>query len=84
MKRTQLYLPDSTWKTLDIRARQSGTSISELVRQAVGEKYGESPASRRQVMMAVVGICKDRKNLPDSITYVRQLRKGKRLRRLAF
>ena len=23
MKRTQLYLPDSTWKALDIRARQS-------------------------------------------------------------
>jgi ribbon-helix-helix CopG family protein len=83
MKRTQLYLNEDIWKTLHVRARQSGTSISELVRQAVREKYGRSPASRQQAMMAVVGIWKDREDLPDSTTYVRHLRKGKRLRRIA-
>jgi len=82
MKRTQLYLNETIWKSLHIRARQSGTSISELVRQAVREKYGRSPDSRQQAMMAVVGIWKDREDLPDSNTYVRQLRKGKRLRRI--
>ena len=82
MKRTQLYLNESIWKALHVRARQSGTSISELVRQAVREKYGRSQASRQQAMMAVVGIRKDREDLPDSATYIRQLRKGKRLRRL--
>jgi hypothetical protein len=83
MKRTQLYLDESIWKSLHVRARQSGTSISELVRQAVREKYGRSPASRQQAMMAVVGIWKDREDLPNSTTYVRQLRKGTRLRRIA-
>ena len=83
MKRTQLYLNESIWKALHVRARQSHTSISELVRDAIREKYGRSPASRQQAMMAVVGIRKDREDLPDSTTYIRQLRKGKRSRRLA-
>jgi hypothetical protein len=83
MKRTQLYLHENVWKALHVRARQSGTSISELVRQAVREKYGKSPAGRKQSMLALVGIWKDREDLPDSTAYVRQLRKGKRLRRIA-
>jgi hypothetical protein len=83
MRRTQLYLHEDVWKALHIRSRQQRTTISELVRQAVREKYGSSPAGRRQAMQAVVGLWKDRDDLPDSETYVRRLRKGKRLRRLA-
>jgi hypothetical protein len=82
MKRTQLYLNEDIWKALHIRSRQQGTSISELVRQAVRDKYGSSPARRRQAMQALVGMWKDRQDLPDSTTYVRRLRKGKRLRRI--
>ena len=82
MKRTQLYLNEDIWKALHIRSRQQGTSISELVRQAVRDKYGSSPARRRQAMQALVGIWKDRKDVPDSTTYVRRLRKGTRLRRI--
>jgi len=82
MKRTQLYLNEDIWKALHIRSRQQGTSISELVRQAVRDKYGSSPARRRQAMQALVGMWKDRKDLPDSTTYIRRLRKGKRLRRI--
>lgn len=82
MKRTQLYLNENIWKALHIRSRQQGTSISELVRQAVRDKYGSSPAGRRQAMQAVVGMWKDREDLPDTRTYVRQLRKGKRLKRV--
>jgi len=83
MKRTQLYLHEDIWKVLHIRSRQQRTSISDLVRQAVREKYGSSPVDRRQAMQALVGMWKDRKNLPDSTAYVRRLRKGKRLRRMA-
>ncbi len=83
MKRTQLYLHEDIWKALHVRSQQQGTSISELVRQAVRDKYGSSPARRRQAMQAFVGIWKDRKDLPDSTAYVRQLRKGKRLRRIS-
>lgn len=83
MKRTQLYLNEDIWKALHIRARQRKTSISELVRQAVREKYGRSAADRREAMQALVGIWKDRQDLADSEQYVRRLRKGKRLRRIA-
>ena len=82
MKRTQLYLNEDIWKALHVRSRQQGTSISELVRQAVRDKYGSSPASRRQTMQALVGLWKDRKDLPDSTAYVRRLRKGNRLKRI--
>jgi hypothetical protein len=83
MKRTQLYLHDDIWKALHIRSRQQGTSISELVRQAVRDKYGRSPAGRRHAMQALVGLWKDRRDLPDSTVYVRRLRKGSRLKRIA-
>jgi hypothetical protein len=83
MKRTQLYLNEDIWKTLHIRSRQQGTTISELVRQAVCDKYGSSRGGRRQAMQALVGLWRNRKDLPDSETYVRRLRKGKRLRRIA-
>jgi hypothetical protein len=83
MKRTQLYLNEDLWKALHIRARQNRTSISELVRHAVREKYGMPPAGRQQAMQALVGLWKERKDLPDSTVHVRRLRKGKRLRRLA-
>jgi macrodomain Ter protein organizer (MatP/YcbG family) len=82
MKRTQLYLNEDIWKALHIRARQRKTTISELVRQAVREKYGNSSADRKQAMQAMVGLWKDRKDLPDTQQYVRRLRKGKRLRRI--
>jgi len=82
MKRTQLYLNEDIWKALHVQSRQQGTSISELVRQAIRDKYGSSPASRRQAMQALVGLWKDRKDLPDSTAYVRRLRKGNRLKRI--
>jgi hypothetical protein len=82
MKRTQLYLQENVWKTLHVRSRQQGTSISELVREAVREKYGNSPATRREAMQALVGLRKNRRDLADTATYVRKLRKGKRIRRI--
>ena len=83
MRRTQLYLHEDIWKALHIRARQQRTSISELVRQAVRDKYGRSSAGRKEAMQAFVGMWKDRRDLPDSSTYIRRLRKGSRLKRIA-
>jgi hypothetical protein len=82
MKRTQLYLNDDVWKALHIQSKQQGISISELVRQAVREKYLNSAESRTEAMEALVGLRKDRKGLPDTDTYIRRLRTGKRLRTL--
>ena len=83
MKRTQLYLNDELWKALHIRSKQRRTSISELVREAVRDKYGTSPGARKEVMQAFVGIRKDRRDLRDSTAYIRKLRRGNRLRRIA-
>ena len=83
MKRTQLYLDDDVWETLRIRSRQSGASVSELVRQAVRDKYVSGTENRAQAMQSLVGIWKGRTDLGDTQTYVRKLRKGVRLKRRA-
>lgn len=70
------------WEALHIRARQSGTTVSELVRQAVRDKYAIRQAHRQEAMRALAGIWRDRQDLPDTETYVRRLRRGKRLRRI--
>ncbi len=82
MKRTQLYLDDDLWEILHTQARSQGTSISHLVRQAARDRYLGKLDERRIAMEAVVGIRKDRSDLPDSVEYVRRLRRGNRLERL--
>jgi hypothetical protein len=37
---------------------------------------------RRAAMMGIVGLWKDRTDLPDTETYVRNLRKGRRIKTL--
>ena len=83
MKRTQLYLDDNLWNALHNRARTEKTTISHLVRQAARERYLGNLAERREAMEAIVGIWKDRTDLPDSTEeYVRSLRRDTRLERL--
>jgi hypothetical protein len=82
VKRTQLYLEDDLWAALHVRSRQSGLSISELVRQAIRDRYFGHQVRRREAMDAVVGLRKERTELEDTETYVRRLRKGTRLKRL--
>ena len=82
MRRTQLYLQEDLWKLLHIRSRQEGKSISDLVRDAIQEKYGMSGEARREALRGIVGLWKDRDDLPDTRSYVRELRKGKRLGRV--
>lgn len=82
VRRTQLYLEEDMWKALHVRARQSGQSVSELVRQAVRERYLGAAARRREAMQAFAGIWKDRADLADPEAYIRRLRKGSRLSRL--
>jgi Ribbon-helix-helix protein, copG family len=82
MRRTQLYLEDDLWKALHAHARSLHTSVSELVRQAVRERYFGRLEERGQAMRAFVGIRKDRPEFDDSAAYVRKLRRGSRLERL--
>jgi len=82
MKRTQLYMEDDVWKVLQIRAKQSKSTLSELVRQAVREKYLDKKSERREALLSAIGIWKDRTDLPDTETYVRNLRNDDRLKRI--
>lgn len=82
MRRTQLYLDDQLWGALHARAQREKTTISDLVRQAVRERYLGSHEQRRTAMQHFVGIRKSRAERVDSIEEVRQLRRGSRLGRL--
>ncbi len=84
MRRTQLYLDDDLWNALHAHAKRTGTTVSNLVRQAARERYLGNLEERREAMLAFVGIRKDRKDLPDSTEeYVRSLRQDARLERLS-
>ena len=83
MRRTQLYLDDDLWSALHTRAQREGTTISALVREAARERYLGNLDQRREAMKALVGIWKDRTDLPDSTEeYVRSLRRDTRMDRL--
>lgn len=84
MRRTQLYLDEQLWKALHSRARREKTTISELVRQAARDRYMRQNEGRQAAMEAIVGLWKDRTDLPDTETYVRTLRKDTRARRLGI
>jgi metal-responsive CopG/Arc/MetJ family transcriptional regulator len=83
MRRTQLYLDDDLWKLLHMIARQSGETISELVRNAIREKYGQDRNRRKEACEAIIGLWKDRTDIGETDDYVRDLRRSSRLERLA-
>ena len=84
MKRTQLYLDDDLWAALRVRARIGGTTVSELVRTAARERYMGDLEERRAGMEGIVGLWKGRTDLPDTETYIRNMRTGTRLKRLGI
>ena len=84
VRRTQLYLEEDLWTALHERARRQGTTISDLVRKAAREQYMSLDEDRRAAMEGIVGLWKDRTDLPDTETYVRGLRKDTRRKRLGI
>ena len=82
MRRTQLYLDEQLWGALHARARREKTTVSELVRQAVRERYLGDREQRKAAMQRFVGIRKSGAESADSNEEVRRLRRGSRLRRL--
>jgi hypothetical protein len=77
-----LYLDDQLWGALHARARREKTTVSELVRQAVRERYVGDLDLRRKAMQGFVGIRKGCGDGADSSEEVRRLRAGSRLDRL--
>jgi Arc/MetJ family transcription regulator len=84
MRRTQLYLDDDLWQALHTRAAIEKTTVSDLVRTAARERYLGDQEKRRAAMMAIVGLWKDRTDLPDTETYVRNLRDDDRMKRFGI
>ena len=83
-RRTQLYLDESLWNALHAHAATGKTTISELVREAVRERYFSPREDRIQAMQAFVGVRKDSATDTDTdaVEYLRDLRRGSRLDRL--
>jgi hypothetical protein len=82
MRRTQLYLDDHLWNALHARARAQKTTLSELVREAIRERYFSKQDEQAKAMQAFVGIRNGRADSMDSVEYIRRLRRGSRLARL--
>ena len=82
VRRTQLYLDEDLWSALHARALLEGVTISELVRAAVREQYLGNQAERRSAMLGIVGLWKDRPDVVDAESAIRNLREDDRLKRL--
>src|SRR5260370_37255492 len=82
MRRTQLYLDDHLWNALHARARSRKTTISELVREAVRERYLGRRDEQMKAMQEFVRIRKEGSKPVDAVEYVLSLGVGDRLDRL--
>lgn len=83
MKRTQLYLDDDMARILSTVSRQRRTTVSELVRECVREKFAESQhVDKVALARQVAGIWKNRRDIGDTGKYVRRLRQDTRRQRL--
>jgi hypothetical protein len=76
MRRTQLYLEDDLWQALQLRARQSGSTMSELVRKAIRDTYIGAAIDRKAAMTGIIGLWKDRDDIGDPQEYLRKLRRA--------
>ena len=82
MRRTQLYLDDHLWDLLHAGAIARKTTVSELVREAIRERYLSKHEERMKTMQTFVGSRKNRREAIDSTEQVRMLRRGTRMDRL--
>jgi Ribbon-helix-helix protein, copG family len=82
VRRTQLYLDDPLWEALHALARNRKTTISELMREAARERYLGRRDEQRKAMQQFVGSGKRASDTPDSVQYIRDLRRSDRLDRL--
>lgn len=70
------------WSALHTRARSQKTTVSELVREAVRERYLSPRDEKMKAMQEFVGVRKDGPRAIDAVESVRLLRRGGRGGRL--
>jgi uncharacterized protein YajQ (UPF0234 family) len=85
MKRTQLYLDEEMAKMLATLSRQKRRSVSDLVRESLQERYMSGKTLDKAALARQIGgIWKNRKATQDVDVVIRELRKGKRIKRLGL
>ena len=70
VRRTQLYLDEPLWDALHLEARQTGATVSELVRTAARERYLGGRDARKRAMLAFIGSGKERWGAIDSTKHI--------------
>lgn len=65
MIRTQIYLTDEQYQSLQRLVRRTGKSRSELIRNAVDHFLTRQNIKSKQGLRAAAGIWAKRKDLPD-------------------
>lgn len=77
-KRTNILFEEKTWKELSMIAKRENTSVGELVRTAVEEKYSEDVLEKRR--LAAEAILKHRpKPVKGRIDYKALINAGRRV-----
>lgn len=79
MRRTQIYLDESQHERLGKRARATGTTTSDLIREAVDAYLGGREDDQTQLLAfrtAVRAAAGAAPRLPKGRRYVEELRKG--------
>jgi len=77
MKRTQIYIDEGTYKHLKKESEITGKTISELIRESIGDKMNQRVDELLRRTESVFGIWKDREF--DVEAHIRDLRKDRKL-----
>ena len=85
MRRTQIYLSEEQGRYLARRSKAAGTTVSELIRDAIERTYlapddRRTQAQRVEILRSTAGAWKGRKD--SGKQYVERLRGSRRLARL--
>jgi len=80
MRRTQIYLEESQLALLHSTARARRRSVSEVIREAIDEKFARPDAADEfeRALAAAGGIWADRTDLGSTDEYVRGIRRDRR------
>lgn len=74
MERTQIYLKRNHKEELQKMAKEKGTSMSELVREAVVEYMARSKEESINKIANTKGLWADRTDITDSDSYINEMR----------
>ena len=85
MRRTQIYLDDRQRRKLDQVAKRTSRTVSDLIREAIDTRYAASPQEDFLAALRAgnFAVWKKRPDLRNTDSYVRRLRRGTRVDRLA-